>query len=309
MVEEILKMLNPKSDGIYLDGTLGGGGHTEMLLQESSPNGRVIGIDKDTDAIAFASERLSGFGQRFTAVHSDYSKAAEVLDELGIDLIDGAILDLGVSSFQLDSFDRGFSYRASDSPLDMRMDKTSGFSAKDVINGYSKEDLERIFREYGEERFSRKIAEKIVETRKNKQIETCGELVKIIVDTIPMKFQQDGHPAKRVFQAIRIEVNNELEPLRKSVESIIRRLKVGGRLCVITFHSLEDRIVKNLMKHMATDCICDKSLPVCVCDKVKEVEVITNKPIVATIEEQRINPRSKSAKLRVCERITTKTVK
>lgn len=303
MVDEIKNFLNPSTDKVYLDCTLGGGGHTEMMLQVSSPNGKVYGIDKDEDAIKFASQRLIEFGDRFIPIRCDYRNAVNELKNLGVQSIDGALLDLGVSSFQLDNFDRGFSYRSKESPLDMRMDKSQSFSAYDVVNTYSIEDLTRIFNEYGEEKFSNKIAKEIDKRRSVEKISNCGELVEIIENTIPKKFQQDGHPAKRVFQAIRIEVNGEIANLEKSVLDIIRFLKPNGRICVITFHSLEDRIIKNLFRELEKDCICDKSLPVCVCDKIKEVEILTKKPITANEEELKNNPRAKSAKLRACEKV------
>lgn len=306
MVDEIKEILNPTSEKIYIDCTLGGGGHSEMLLQESAPYGKVFGIDKDEDAINFATKRLESYKERFTSIKSDYINAVNELKALGIESIDGALLDLGVSSFQLDNFDRGFSYRSKSSPLDMRMDKSQSFSAYDVVNGYSVEELTKIFTQYGEEKFSYKIAKEIEKRRKIKPIDSCGQLVEIIEDTIPMKFQQDGHPAKRVFQAIRIEVNGEIANLEKAVTEIIRFLKPGGRICVITFHSLEDRIIKNLFRELEKDCICDKSLPICVCDKVQEVIVLTKKPITATKEELDYNKRAKSAKLRACEKIEIK---
>lgn len=302
MATEVMDLLNPQSGGTYLDCTLGGGGHSELILKMSSPAGRVIGLDKDEEAIAYATNRLEPFRDRFTAIKTDYVNAPLALDILGIDKIDGALLDLGVSSHQLDDFDRGFSYRSKDSRLDMRMDKSQSLSAVEVVNGYSKDELCRIFTEYGEERFAKRIAEEIERRRVKKPIETCGELVEIIETTIPRKFQTDGHPAKRVFQAIRIEVNGEIENLREAVLKIFHRLNIGGRVCVITFHSLEDRIIKNLFKELETDCICDKSLPICVCDKMKEAEIITRKPVTAGKEELAINPRAASAKLRVAER-------
>lgn len=302
MAAEVMDLMNPKSGGIYLDCTLGGGGHSELILKMSSPNGRVIGLDKDEEAIEYATNRLEPFKDRFTAIRTDYLNAPLALDILGIEKIDGALLDLGVSSHQLDDFDRGFSYRSKDSLLDMRMDKSQSLSAMEVVNEYRKEELIRIFSEYGEERFSRKIAEEIDRRRTKKNIETTGELVEIIENTIPKKFQTDGHPAKRVFQAIRIEVNGEIVNLKESVSKIFHRLNVGGRICVITFHSLEDRIIKNLFKELESDCICDRSLPICVCDKVKECEIITKKPVIAGKEELENNKRAASAKLRVAER-------
>ncbi|MEG1805702.1 MAG: 16S rRNA (cytosine(1402)-N(4))-methyltransferase RsmH [Clostridia bacterium] len=304
MVDEIENLLALKSDGIYLDGTLGGGGHSEMILEMSSPNGKLIGIDKDGDALKFAGERLAKYGERFTAIKSDYLYANSVLDNLNVDKLDGVLLDLGVSSFQLDNFERGFSYRSDDAKLDMRMDETQNFSAYDVVNGYSVDELKRIFFEYGEEKFSNRIATNIGQVRATKPIETCGELVEIIKQSIPAKFRfEGGHPAKRVFQAIRIEVNGEIKDLENAVTNLVRRLKVGGRMCVITFHSLEDRIVKNVFRELEKDCICDKSLPICVCGKVQEVKILTKKPIVASGEEELRNPRASSAKLRAIEKV------
>ncbi len=303
MVDEIQNYLNLKPDGIYLDGTLGGGGHSEMILEMSSPNGRLIGIDKDDDAHKFAAERLARFGERFTPMKNDYLYASQVLEQLGIDLIDGALLDLGVSSFQLDNFERGFSYRSEDAVLDMRMDKSLTFTAKDLVNQYSFEEMRDIFFKYGEEKFSNKIASNIEKYRQEKTIETCGELVEIIRNSVPAKVRREGHPAKKVFQAIRIEVNGEIKDLEEAVTNLVRKLKVGGRLCVITFHSLEDRIVKNVFKELEIDCVCSKALPICVCNKVKEVKILTKKPIIATDEEVQRNSRSTSAKLRVIEKL------
>lgn len=304
MVDEIEQLLDLKNDGIYLDGTLGGGGHSEMILEMTAPFGKLIGIDKDEDALQFAKKRLEKYGDRFISVKSDYLYACQALNELQIDKLDGVLLDLGVSSFQLDNFERGFSYRSDDAPLDMRMDKSQSFSAFDVVNGYSVDELKRIFFEYGEEKFSFKIASNIEKARAIKKIETCGELVEIIKSSIPGKFKfEGGHPAKRVFQAIRIEVNGEIRDLENAVTNLVRRLKVGGRMCVITFHSLEDRIVKNVFRELEKDCVCDKSLPVCVCGKVKEVKILTKKPIVAKEEELTYNKRASSAKLRAIEKV------
>ncbi len=303
MVDEIEELLAIKSDGIYVDGTLGGGGHSEMILDNLGDNGLLIGIDKDDDALNFAGQRLAKFGDKFKKVKSDYLFATDVLDSLEIDKIDGVLLDLGVSSFQLDNFERGFSYRAEEVRLDMRMDKTQHLSAYDVVNSYSVDKLKEIFYKYGEERFSAKIAANIDRERKIKPIETCGELVEIIRHSVPRPKPQDGHPAKRVFQAIRIEVNGEIKDLEEALEKLVRRLKVGGRMCVITFHSLEDRIVKNLFRELEKDCICDKSLPICVCGKIQEVKVLTRKPVTSKKEELENNSRASSAKLRVIEKI------
>lgn len=303
MVNEIKEYLNLKPNGIYLDGTLGGGGHSEMILEASSPSGKLVSIDKDDDALKYASKRLERFGDRFTAVKSDYLYASEELDNLNIEKIDGALFDLGVSSFQLDNFERGFSYRSNDARLDMRMDKSQLLTAFDVVNGYSEKDLRIIFRKYGEEKFSSRIAKNIVIKRERKEIQTCGELVDIVRTSVPEKVKRQGHPAKRIFQAIRIEVNGELVDLEKSMTKIIDKLNVGGRLCVITFHSLEDRIIKNTFKYLELDCICDKSLPICVCDKMQEIKILTRKPIISSELEMNRNPRARSAKLRVIEKI------
>ena len=303
MLEECLDGLKLKDDGIYFDGTLGGAGHSYEILKRTAPNGRLVATDLDDYAINRAKDRLKEFEGRFTLVKSNFKDFLTVKEQLNINEFDGILLDLGVSSFQLDDRARGFSYMAEDEPLDMRMDNTAGFTAKDVINGYSERELTDIFNNYGEEKFSNKIAKKIVEKRKIKPIETCGELVSIIRETIPKKFQLDGHPAKRVFQAVRIEVNGELNELKETVLSMARSLKKGGRIVILTFHSLEDRLVKQAFKELEIDCICDKSLPVCVCDKRKEVEIITKHPITASEEELSINSRSKSAKLRIAEKI------
>lgn len=301
MKNECMDGLNLKSDGIYFDGTLGGAGHSFEILNRAK-NSKLIATDLDLEAIEEAKRKLSCFENRFTLVHDNFKNFNNVLDELGMKLIDGALLDLGVSSHQLDDRSRGFSYMAEDEKLDMRMNEESKFSAFDVVNGYSEEQLKKIIDEFGEERFAGKIARAIVNQRQKKQIETCGELVEIIKRTIPQKFV-DGHPAKRTFQAIRIEVNGELFGLAEAIKDIVFRLKKGGRLAIITFHSLEDRLVKNTFKDLETDCICDKSLPICVCGKRQEIKLVNKKPIVASDEEIAYNPRSKSAKLRIVERI------
>ena len=302
MLNECLDGLNLKDDGIYFDGTLGGAGHSYEILNRTK-NAKLVATDLDDYAIGRATERLKAFNGRFTLVKDNFKNFLKVKEDLNIDGFDGILLDLGVSSFQLDDRSRGFSYMAEDEELSMTMDQTQSFSAKTVVNTYSEKELTRIFKEYGEERFSYQIAKKIVERRQNKKIETCGELVSIIKETIPKKFQQDGHPAKRVFQAIRIEVNGELAELEETVIAMARSLKKGGRIAIITFHSLEDRLVKRAFKELETDCICDKRLPVCVCGKKKEVEILTKHPITATEEELLVNSRSKSAKLRIAEKI------
>lgn len=301
MLEECMEGLKLKDDGIYFDGTLGGGGHSYEILRRTSA-GRLIATDLDTESIERARKRLSEFSGRFTLVHDNYKNFKYVMEENGISALDGVLLDLGVSSFQLDDKSRGFSYNA-DCALDMRMNPDQSLTAEDVINTYSEENLKRILSEFGEERFSGRIAREIVSVRKTHAIRRSGELTEIIERSIPKKFQQDGHPARRTFQAIRIEVNHELDDLRETVMAMARSLKTGGRIVILTFHSLEDRIVKQAFKELETDCICDKRLPVCVCGKRKEVEIITGKPVTAIREEAERNPRSKSAKLRIAEKI------
>lgn len=303
MLDECIDALNVKDGGIYFDGTLGGGGHSYHILKNSSPSGRLVATDLDDYAIGRATERLREFEGRFTLVKDNFKNFPEIKENLGIDGFDGILLDLGVSSFQLDDRQRGFSYMASDVMLDMRMSKDNPLTAKRVVNEYSEKELKRILAEYGEERFAFAIASNIVKQRQQKPIETTGELIEIIQNSIPKKFQHDGHPAKRTFQAIRIEVNGELEGLYETVLSMARALNKGGRIAILTFHSLEDRIVKRAFKELECDCICDKSLPVCVCGKKKEIEIITKHPITATENELEINGRAKSAKLRVAEKI------
>lgn len=303
MLKECLDGLKVKDGGTYFDGTLGGGGHSYEILKQSSPTGRLIATDLDVYAIGRASERLSEFAGRFEIVKDNFKNFADIKERLGIEGFDGILLDLGVSSFQLDDRERGFSYLADEMSLDMRMSKDNTLTAERVINEYSEEELKRIFFDYGEEKFSAKIAREIVNRRKAKPIKTVGELNEIIKNSIPMKFQQDGHPSRRIFQAVRIEVNGELDGLYETVIAMARGLKIGGRLAIITFHSLEDRIVKRAFKELETDCICDKALPVCVCGKVKEIDIITKHPIVATEQELLENKRSKSAKLRIAEKI------
>ncbi len=302
LLEESVDSLAIKPDGIYVDGTLGGGGHSCEIASQLSPDGKLIGIDRDTDALEAAGKRLAQFSN-VTYVHSNFSDIKNILKNQGIDAIDGAVIDLGVSSYQLDSDERGFSYMH-DAPLDMRMDRTSPFSAYDVVNTYSEEELVRIFFDYGEEKFSRKIAALIAKQRQQKNIETTLELVEIIKRAIPEKLRQKGsHPAKRVFQAIRIEVNSELEPLRQAVTDFFECLSPGGRLAIITFHSLEDRIVKQTFQGFAKGCTCPKDFPICVCGKKPIGKIITTKPILPSDEEVTYNKRSKRAKLRVCEKL------
>lgn len=303
MLEECMTGLDIKPNGIYFDGTLGGGGHSFEILKRSMPNGKLVATDLDDYALMRAGERLKEFENRFTLVKDNFKSFSKIKQELGIDGFDGILLDLGVSSFQLDDRERGFSYMATDVRLDMRMDKTNGLSAYEVVNEYDEKELKRILSEYGEERFAGSIACNIVKSRKEKSIETTGDLIEIIQKSIPKKFQQDGHPAKRTFQAIRIEVNGELEGLYQTILDMARSLNVGGRIAIITFHSLEDRIVKRAFKELECDCICDKSLPVCVCGKRKEIEILTKHPIVASEDELNFNSRSKSAKLRIAQKI------
>lgn len=303
MLEECMEGLSLKEGGTYFDGTLGGAGHSYEILKRTSPNGKLYATDLDIDSIERAKQKLQPFEGRFTIVNDNFKNYRSVMDNYGIDGFDGVLLDFGMSSFQIDDKSRGFSYLAVDEPLDMRMDKSSDFSAKDVVNGYSETEIAKILFDYGEEKFAHKIASEIVRLRKIKAIETCGELVKLIDDAIPCKFKKNGHPAKKTFQAIRIEVNGELDNLYETVVGLTRSLKKGGRIAILTFHSLEDRIVKNAFKELETDCICDKSLPICVCGKKKEINIITKHPVTATEEELEINSRSKSAKLRIAEKI------
>ena len=303
MFNECMEYLNLKSGGLYFDGTLGGGGHSFGILERTSPDGKLVATDLDDYAIGRATERLKEFDGRFTLVKDNFKNFTFVKESLGIDGFDGILLDLGVSSFQLDDRERGFSYMAPEVKLDMRMNKDNPLSAEVVVNEYDEKRLKRILSEYGEERFSPVIAKNIVLARKNKRIETVGELIEIIEKSIPKKFQNDGHPAKRTFQAIRIEVNGELDGLYETVISMARALKKGGRIAILTFHSLEDRIVKNAFRELEIDCICDKSLPVCVCGKKQEIKIITRHPLVAGEEELKVNSRAKSAKLRVAEKI------
>ncbi len=303
MLNECIEGLKLKSDGIYFDGTLGGGGHSYEILKKSAPNGKLVATDLDDYAIGRATDRLIEFDGRFTIVKDNFKNFVNIKENLGIDGFDGILLDLGVSSFQLDDKSRGFSYMSDDVRLDMRMDKSNPLTAEKVVNEYGERELKRVLTEYGEERFAFSIVSSICEYRKNKRIETTGELVKIIEKSIPKKFQQDGHPAKKTFQAIRIEVNGELEGLYETVLSMARSLNKGGRIVILTFHSLEDRIVKKAFKELECDCICDKSLPICVCGKKKEVEIITRHPITAGEEELNNNGRARSAKLRIAEKI------
>ena len=303
MLEECMQGLNLKSDGIYFDGTVGGGGHSYEILKRTSPDGRLIATDLDDEAIAAATQKLKEFDGRFKIYKSDYKDFETVFGLDETPLLDGAILDFGVSSYQLDNEERGFSYMRPNAPLDMRMDATQEFTAQTLINEYPREKIAEVLKKYGEEKFASRIAEEIVKARTRKAITTCGELVDIIEKTIPKKLQQNGPAARKSFQAIRIAVNGELSGLYECVLGLTRRLKKGGRIVILTFHSLEDRIVKQAFRYLETDCICNKSVPVCVCGKVKEIEIITKKPITASLKETVINSRSKCAKLRIAERI------
>ena len=304
LLNETIENLNIKPDGIYVDGTLGGGGHAYQVASRLSEKGRLIGIDQDADAIAAAGERLKEFGDKITIIRSNYANMKEELHRIGVEKVDGIVLDLGVSSVQLDTPDRGFTYRDENAPLDMRMDDRQSLTAKDIVNGYSEMDLYRIIRDYGEDKFAKNIAKHIVQERAKKPIETTGELTEIIRASIPMKVQvTGGHPAKRTFQAIRIELNKELEVLQNNLDDMIDLLNPGGRICIITFHSLEDRIVKTNFKRNENPCTCPSDFPVCVCGKKSKGKVVTRKPILPSEEELEVNSRSKSAKLRVFERV------
>ena len=302
MLKETIEELKVKSDGIYVDGTLGGGGHAYEVCKRLSDAGHFYGIDQDAAAIEAASQRLSEFGNRVTIIRSNYCEMCKELRDRGVTGVDGIVLDLGVSSYQLDEADRGFTYRE-DAALDMRMDQRQEKTARDIVNGYSEMDLYRIIRDYGEDKFAKNIAKHIVQARERQPIETTGELVEIIKAAIPAKIRmQKGHPAKQTFQAIRIELNRELEVLRDSLDDMIDFLNPGGRLCIITFHSLEDRIVKNAFRKNEHPCTCPPDFPVCVCGKTPKGKVVTRKPILPGEGELEENSRSKSAKLRVFER-------
>ncbi|MBR2402610.1 MAG: 16S rRNA (cytosine(1402)-N(4))-methyltransferase RsmH [Lachnospiraceae bacterium] len=304
LLKETIENLNIKPDGIYVDGTLGGGGHAYHVASRLGEKGRLIGIDQDKDAIAAAGACLAEFGEKVTIIRSNYSNMKEELHHIGIDKVDGIVLDLGVSSFQLDTPERGFTYREPDAPLDMRMDDRQSLTAKDIVNDYSEMELFRIIRDFGEDKFAKNIAKHIVAARSKKPIETAGELTDIIRAAIPMKVQvTGGHPAKRTFQAIRIELNKELEVLQNNLDDMIDLLNPGGRICIITFHSLEDRIVKTIFKKNENPCTCPREFPVCVCGKKSKGNVVGRKPILPSDEELEVNSRSKSAKLRVFERV------
>lgn len=302
LLEETIDSLDIKPDGIYVDGTLGGGGHASQVCRRLGDGGRLIGIDQDQDAIEAASERLSEFGGKVTIVRENYQKIKQILHDLGIEKADGIYLDLGVSSYQLDTAKRGFTYRE-DAPLDMRMDVRNPVTAADIVNEYEEMELYRIIRDYGEEKFAKNIAKHMVQARQEKRIETTGQLTEIIKAAVPMKMRATGgHPAKRTFQALRIELNHELDVLSDSIDTMIDLLKPGGRLSIITFHSLEDRIVKNRFRQNENPCICPAGFPVCVCGRSSKGKVITRKPIIPSQREIEENKRAKSSKLRVFQR-------
>lgn len=304
LLQECIDGLRIKPDGIYVDGTLGGAGHSYEICKRLTKGGRLIGIDQDADAINAAALRLAEFTDRVTVVRSNYCQIQQVLNDLHISGVDGILLDLGVSSYQLDTAERGFTYREADAPLDMRMDTRQELTAKDIVNEYSEMDLYRIIRDYGEDRFAKNIAKHIVNARKEHTIDTAGELTEIIKRAIPAKIRATGgHPAKRTFQAIRIECNRELEVLNNSLDDMVDLLNPAGRLCIITFHSLEDRIVKTRFRQNENPCICPPDFPVCVCGRKSKGSVITKKPILPSEEELSVNSRSQSAKLRIFEHI------
>lgn len=302
LLDETIRELKIKPDGIYVDGTLGGGGHAYHVLSRLSNEGRYIGIDQDEDAIRASTKRLAPFKDKVTIVRDNYVNMPNVLKDLGISHVDGILLDLGVSSFQLDEKDRGFTYRE-DVPLDMRMDQRQSFSARDIVNGYSEQELFYIIRDYGEDKFAKNIAKHIAAEREKAPIETTGQLIEVIKHAIPMKIRAvGGHPAKRTFQAIRIECNRELDVLKTSLDQMIELLNPEGRLCIITFHSLEDRIVKRAFRKNENPCTCPPNFPICTCGNESKGKVITRKPILPTEEELTRNKRAKSSKLRVFER-------
>lgn len=303
LLPECIEGLDIKSDGIYVDGTTGGGGHSLEIVKRLTNGGRLIAIDRDTDALKAAAKRLEEYSDRITFVHSNYSEVGSVLDSLGIDGIDGILMDLGVSSYQLDTAERGFSYMQ-DARLDMRMNRDDAKSAYEVINEYPEEELRRIIFEYGEEKFAKNIASNIVKRRAEAPIETTLELAELIKASMPKAAREGGHhPAKRTFQAIRIEVNEELSLIPPTIEAATEKLKVGGRIAIITFHSLEDRLVKQKYAALATGCTCPKEFPICVCNNKPKLKAVNKKPIVASEGELEVNPRSRSAKLRVAEKL------
>lgn len=303
LLNECIEGLDIKSNGTYVDGTLGGAGHASVVCSKLNEEGHFIGIDQDNNALAVSEERLSGVKPKVTLVKSNFVDVKSVLDQLGVEKVDGMLIDLGVSSHQLDEPSRGFSYMH-DAPLDMRMNQDASYNAYEVVNHMSEEELFQIIKEYGEERWAKRIANFIVVERNNKPIETTYELVDVIKKAIPQSARKDGpHPAKRTFQAIRIAVNRELEIIEPTIQDIVGRLNKGGRLCIITFHSLEDRIVKHAFKTLEDPCTCSRNIPICVCGKKPQAKVITRKPILPSEEEVEVNPRSRSAKLRIIEKI------
>ncbi|MDR2047156.1 MAG: 16S rRNA (cytosine(1402)-N(4))-methyltransferase RsmH [Clostridiales bacterium] len=302
MLKECIDGLNIKPGGIYFDGTLGGGGHSLAILERLDGGGRLIAVDRDGDALTAAGERLKAQAERIDFIRDDFKNAETHLDGLKIDKLDGVLLDLGVSSYQIDTAERGFSYKL-DCPLDMRMDRTRRLTAFNVVNEYPESELIKIFFNYGEERFSKRIAGAIAEARQKRSIRTTGELAEIIKNAVPAKFRYaDGNPCKRVFQSVRLEVNSELDGLYESVISLAMRLKPGGRIAVISFHSLEDRQIKRAFKFIESDCVCEKGAPVCNCGKASEGRIVTKKPLTADADELKRNPRAESAKLRILER-------
>lgn len=303
LLDEVIEGLDIKPNGIYVDGTLGGAGHSFHICERLSGEGRLIGIDQDEDAIRAATERLLSHKDKVTIVRDNYCNIKKVLFDLGIEKVDGILLDIGVSSYQLDASERGFTYKEEDAPLDMRMDRRMNITAEDIVNDYSEMELFRVIRDYGEDKFAKNIAKHIVNARKDKRITTTGQLTEIIKAAIPMKFRAaKGHPAKKTFQAIRIELNRELEVLENSIDDMIELLKDDGRLCIITFHSLEDRIVKNRFRDNVNTCTCPPEFPVCVCGNKPKGKIITGKPIVPSEQELIDNKRSKSSKLRIFQR-------
>lgn len=303
MLEECMEGLNLKDGGVYFDGTVGGGGHSYEILKRTAPNGKLIATDLDDEAIAAATARLSEFQGRFQIHKSNYKDYAQVFDKVGIGKIDGALLDFGVSSHQIDDEERGFTYRKADAPLDMRMNTSAYLTAEIVLNTYSEEELTKILKTYGEETFAKQIARNVVKAREEKPLKTSGEFAEIIKKSIPAKFRYGAPCERKSFQALRIEVNGELDGLSDLVLSLTRRLKSGGRIAILTFHSLEDRIVKEAFKALESPCTCPGNFPVCVCGKKPEIKIITRKPITATAEELEENSRSKCAKLRIAEKI------
>lgn len=302
LLEEVIEGLSIKPDGIYIDGTLGGAGHSSEIVKRLT-TGKLIGIDQDENALKKASEVLEEYKDKVIFIHNNYENIDKVLDQLNIDGVDGVLLDIGVSSHQLDEGSRGFSYHQ-DARLDMRMNENQEFSAWNLVNEYSESELERVILEYGEESWAKRIAEFIVEERKEKTIDTTLELVEVLKKAIPIGVRRNmPHPGRKTFQAIRIEVNRELDVLKSAIPKIVERLNKGGRLAIITFHSLEDRIVKNEYRDLFTQCICPSEIPICMCDKKREIKIITRKPIVATEDELEYNIRSRSAKLRIAEKI------